>query len=74
LEAIAMSRPKYTRLISILLTQIGLAACAGSDPAEIERLQAEDGIAPPSAMYSECAYGYRPSFPPSTTRILSVSP
>ena len=30
-----MSRPKYTRLIAILLTQIGLAACAGSDPADL---------------------------------------
>ncbi len=30
-----MSRPKYTRLIAILLTQLGLAACAGSDPADL---------------------------------------
>jgi hypothetical protein len=30
-----MSRPKYIRLIAILLTQVGLAACAGSDPADL---------------------------------------
>lgn len=30
-----MSRLKYTRLIAILLTQVGLAACAGSDPADL---------------------------------------
>ena len=30
-----MSRPNYIRLIAILLTQVGLAACAGSDPADL---------------------------------------
>jgi hypothetical protein len=30
-----MSRPKYIRLLAILLTQVGLAACAGSDPADL---------------------------------------